>query len=152
MNYTSHVFTFLTLSFPHTLTVIRGLAVGSVRNDNIRSFLWSEFRMGICLSLILGVVGCIRAAIFMVPLAETMAITVSLLMIVMISILIGATLPLAMHFVNIDPAHSSTTIQVLMDILGVTITCLVSGALLNSSLGKMLSPDLYADTNDADSM
>jgi len=108
--------------------------------------------MGICLSLILGVVGCIRAALFMVPLAETMAITASLLMIVIISILLGATLPLAMHYVHIDPAHSSTTIQVLMDILGVTITCLVSGALLNSNFGKLLSPDLYADANDADSL
>jgi Mg/Co/Ni transporter MgtE len=31
-------------------------------------------------------------------------------------------LPLIMRSLGIDPAHSSTTIQVLMDILGVTIT------------------------------
>lgn len=132
------------------VTVIRGLAVGSLRSDNVKPFLWYEFRMAICLSLILAVVGCIRAAIFMVPLAETVAITASLLMIVLISIVIGATLPLLMHYVKIDPAHSSTTIQVLMDILGVTITCLVSGALLNSTLGTWLSPDLYAGADATD--
>ena len=133
------------------LTVIRGLAVGTVRDDNYKAFLWSEVRMGMCLSLILGVVGCIRAAIFLVPLAETMAITASLLVIVMTSIVIGATLPLLMYHVNIDPAHSSTTIQVLMDILGVLTTVTVSGIILDSSLGKMLSPDLYGDASDANS-
>mmetsp|Transcript_10473 Transcript_10473/g.18996 ORF Transcript_10473/g.18996 Transcript_10473/m.18996 type:complete len:369 (-) Transcript_10473:64-1170(-) len=135
-----------------SVRVIRGLAVGTVRNDNVKAFLCNEFQIGICLSLILGVVGCIRAAIFLVPLAETMAITTSLLMIVMISILIGATLPLLMHYVNIDPAHSSTTIQVLMDILGVTITVVVSSLILNSELGRMMSPDLYADSSDADTL
>jgi len=79
--------------------------------------------MGFMLSAVLGITGCLRAAVFAVPLAETLAITTSLCSIVFISILIGATLPLVMKHVGIDPAHSSTTIQVLMDILGVTITC-----------------------------
>lgn len=132
--------------------VIRGLAVGTVRHDNVKSFLWNEFRTAICLSLILGIVGCVRAAIFLVPLAETMAITTSLLMIVLISIILGATLPLLMHHLHIDPAHSSTTIQVLMDILGVTITVVVSGIILNSNFGRYMSPDLYGDSKDADSL
>ena len=78
--------------------------------------------MGATLSAILGVAGCLRAAIFLVPMAETVAITVSLCTIVLISIVLGSILPLIMKHVRIDPAHSSTTIQVLMDILGVTIT------------------------------
>ena len=101
---------------------IRGLATGAVRDDNLNDFLWNEFRMGLTLSAILGVAGFARAAVFLVPAAETIAITTSLCAIVMISILLGAVLPLLMRRVNIDPAHSSTTIQVLMDILGVTIT------------------------------
>jgi Mg/Co/Ni transporter MgtE len=67
-------------------------------------------------------------------------------MIVIISVVIGATLPLLMNVMKIDPAHSSTTIQVLMDILGVTITVCVSGAVLNSIIGEWLSPGLYGDT------
>jgi hypothetical protein len=42
--------------------------------------------------------------------------------IVFLSVILGAVLPLLMLYGGIDPAHSSTTIQVIMDILGVTIT------------------------------
>ena len=110
---------FRLLSFP----VIRGLAIGKINNGNVRAYLRRELKMGATLSAILGVAGCLRAAIFLVPVAETIAITVSLCTIVIISILLGMLLPLVMKYVRIDPAHSSTTIQVLMDILGVTITC-----------------------------
>jgi Mg/Co/Ni transporter MgtE len=66
--------------------------------------------------------GLIRVVVFMTPLRETLAITASLFTIVLISILLGATLPMMMKALHIDPAHSSTTIQVFMDILGVLIT------------------------------
>lgn len=104
------------------MLVIRGLAIGSVTESNVKSFLVAELQMGLMLSAILGLAGCLRAAVFLVPLAETIAITTSLCSIVFISILLGALLPLAMKKLYIDPAHSATTIQVLMDILGVTIT------------------------------
>ena len=94
--------------------------------------------MGLCLSLVLGTAGCIRAAVFLTPWLETFAITSSLFMIVIISIVIGALLPLGMKNVGIDPAHSSTTIQVIMDILGVTITVLVSGLVLDSGFQDWL--------------
>jgi Mg/Co/Ni transporter MgtE len=99
--------------------VIRGLAIGTVDGRNLKEFILDEVRMGLTLSAILGVTGCVRAAIFLVPLAETIAITTSLCAIVFISILLGALLPLFMNYMRIDPAHSSTTIQVIMDILGV---------------------------------
>jgi Mg/Co/Ni transporter MgtE len=102
--------------------VIRGLAVGSVNHHNLKEFLTIELKMGLALSVILGIAGCLRAAIFLTPITETIAITTSLFFIVFISIILGAVLPLLMNRVNIDPAHSSTTIQVIMDILGVTIT------------------------------
>ena len=90
----------------------------------------NELKMALCLSTILGVVGFIRALLFRTPVAETIAITSSLFMIVAISIGLGSLLPLGMQLCGIDPAHSSTTIQVLMDILGVTITCQVSRFIL----------------------
>jgi magnesium transporter len=106
--------------------VIRGLAVGKITDANTKSFLRKEIKMVIWLSLILGTAGCIRAAIFMTPILETLAITTSLLMIVSISIVLGSLLPLGMKKVRIDPAHSSTSIQVIMDIIGVTIIVMVS--------------------------
>jgi cation transporter-like permease len=105
-----------------SVRVIRGLAIGSVNHDNLKEFLTIELKMGLALSIILGIAGCIRAAVFFTPITETIAITTALFFIVFISIILGAVLPLMMNYVRIDPAHSSTTIQVIMDILGVSIT------------------------------
>ena len=44
--------------------------------------------------------------------------TLALSMIVFSSICLGAVLPLLLQKIGVDPAHSSTTIQVIMDILG----------------------------------
>ena len=115
--------------------VIRGLATGKVDDSNITPYLKTEFITGCCLSAVLGVAGCIRAAVFHTRPAETFAITASLVMIVAISICLGTALPLLMKFVKIDPAHSSTTIQVLMDILGVAITVYVSSTILDKAVG-----------------
>jgi magnesium transporter len=93
--------------------------VGSVNDDNVRDYLLEEMKMAVTMASVLGVAGCIRAAAFLVPVRETIAITTSLWLIVFFSIVMGSLLPLAMKHVRIDPAHSSTTIQVLMDILGV---------------------------------
>lgn len=102
--------------------VIRGLATGSVNDHNIRETLIQEVKMGFGLAFVLGLAGAVRAAAFLTPITETLAITTCLVAIVFISVLIGAVLPLLMKLCRIDPAHSSTSIQVIMDILGVTIT------------------------------
>jgi Mg/Co/Ni transporter MgtE len=117
------------------------LAVGSVNDSNVKEYLRGELWVAVTLMSILGLAGCVRAAIFLVPVAETIAITTSLCVIVMISIILGALLPLGMNSLRIDPAHSSTTIQVIMDILGVTITCHVSAAILDSRFHAWLTQD-----------
>ena len=115
-----------------SVRVIRGLAIGAITDSNTKLVLNREVLMGLCLSIVIGIAGCIRAAVFLTPMLETIAITSSLFMIVMISIVLGAMMPLAMKHVGIDPAHSSTTIQVVMDILGVMITVHVSSLVLDS--------------------
>lgn len=118
--------------------VVRGIAVGTVNRSNARSVLGREFLMGVALSLILGLAGFIRAKAFSIPWMETIAITTSLFLIVVISVIVGATLPLCMENVGIDPAHSSTTIQVIMDITGVLITVHVSSFMLDSDFPDWL--------------
>jgi cation transporter-like permease len=113
-------------------TVIRGLATGEISDSNTRFFFDREMKMGLALSGLLGLAGCFRAALFQTPFMETIAITSSLLLIVTISILLGVLLPFGMKSLRIDPAHSSTTIQVFMDILGVWITVHVSRFVLDS--------------------
>lgn len=131
------------------LGVIRGLATGAVNDHNLKETLLRELQMGLALSVLLGAAGAARAAIFMTPFTETLAVTTSLTAIVFISVLLGAVLPVLMKCCQIDPGasrlvfaccssvewcrthmfnrlreivHSSTTIQVIMDILGVSIT------------------------------
>lgn len=110
--------------------VIRGLATNNLHRNNLISYIKKEFYTAILICFILGTAGFLRALAFKIPFKETIAITSSLLMIVMSSIIIGTALPLLMKVVSIDPAHSSTTIQVLMDILGVTLTVLMTQLLL----------------------
>lgn len=110
-----------------SVRVIRGLATGTLNAYNRNHFLRRELRMAITLTAILSTAGCLRAVLLThTNLRETLAITSSLALIVFTSICLGAILPLLLQRMKIDPAHSSTTIQVVMDILGVVLTVQVS--------------------------
>ncbi len=121
-----------------SVRVIRGLALGTLNPTTQSQFLSRELRMAFALSAILSIAGFTRAIIFQTPFPETIAVTLALSMIVFSSICLGAVLPLVLQKMGVDPAHSSTTIQVIMDILGVVLTVFVSTAVLDSVWGKML--------------
>ena len=118
--------------------VIRRIALGTLSNSSIYSYLTKELTMAVTLSFLLGLTGLIRGALSSSSYPEVLAITFSLVTIVFISIVFGSILPLILFYFKIDPAHSSTSIQVIMDILGVCITCIVSNFLLDTTLGKNL--------------
>ena len=120
------------------MIVIRGLALGTLNDDTQRQFLNREFKMALALSGVLSVAGFLRAIIFRTPLAEAIAITAALTVIVMTSVCLGAVLPLLLKRLGVDPAHSSTTIQVIMDILGVVLTVVVATTLLDSPIGQVI--------------
>lgn len=123
-----------------SVRVIRGLATGSLNIYNRSKFLWRELRMAVTLTVILSTAGCLRAVLLThTNPRETLAITSSLALIVFTSICLGALLPLLLQRINIDPAHSSTTIQVVMDILGVVLTVQVSAWTLGVAL-PLVSP------------
>ena len=48
-------------------SVIRGLAIGTITEQNTRTYLLRELRAGCLLALILGVSGWVRAALFGIP-------------------------------------------------------------------------------------
>lgn len=122
-----------------TVRVIRELAVGSLVGKAKINFILREMLMAVALSLIVGVFGFLRVYVFSdVPLAESIAITIALTSIVLMSVVVGALLPLLFQKVGLDPANSSTTIQVIMDISGVLITCLVATMVLDSAIGSYL--------------
>jgi len=118
--------------------VIRGLALGTLNEDTQQQFLTREFKMAFALSGVLSVAGFLRAIIFRTPFAETIAITSALSVIVLFSICLGAVLPILLKKLGVDPAHSSTSIQVIMDILGVILTVFVSTIILDSPIGQSI--------------
>ena len=120
-----------------SVRVIRSLALGTLNiqsQNQLQLFLKHEMVLAFILSILLSIAGFIRAIIFHTPMQETIAITTSLFCIVFSSVTFGVMLPLFLHYImNIDPAHSSTTIQVVMDILGVFVTVVISTLLLDTS-------------------
>lgn len=121
-----------------SVRVIRGLALGTLNERTQNQFLSREFKMAVSLSSVLSLAGFVRAAVFRTPFPETIAVTSALGLIVFSSICLGAVLPLLLKKMGIDPAHSSTTIQVVMDILGVVLTVFVSTTILDSPIGQLL--------------
>jgi Mg/Co/Ni transporter MgtE len=66
----------------------------------------------------------LRAVAFRTPLAESIAVTSALALIVFSSICLGAILPLILKKLGVDPAHSSTTIQVSLFMTSADLQCL----------------------------
>ena len=110
--------------------VIRGLATGEVTVASQCRYLWSEVQMALCIASIMVFAGFGRVLLFGGDVRDAVAIASSLLAIVLISIVAGALLPLALHRAGFDPAHAGATIQVIMDLSGVLITCVVCSLLL----------------------
>jgi len=125
-----------------SVRVIRGLALGTLNSKTTRQFLDREVKMAGALCVMMTLAGILRAALFRTPFAETVAIATALAVIVFSSICLGAVLPLLLKKINVDPAHSSTSIQVVMDILGVLITVAVSTTILDSAFGQSLMSKL----------
>lgn len=120
-----------------TVLVVRKLALvaaqsckrGGASPQNrlsMRRIVTAEISVGARLALVLFVAAFFRCQAFQVRGQECLAICLSMLVIVFNSTIIGAALPLLLHRLRIDPAHAGATIQVIMDISGVTLTCVVS--------------------------
>eukprot|EP00529_Nitzschia_sp_RCC80_P024180 CAMPEP_0113440336 /NCGR_PEP_ID=MMETSP0014_2-20120614/505_1 /TAXON_ID=2857 /ORGANISM="Nitzschia sp." /LENGTH=455 /DNA_ID=CAMNT_0000331127 /DNA_START=193 /DNA_END=1560 /DNA_ORIENTATION=- /assembly_acc=CAM_ASM_000159 len=118
-----------------SVRVIRGLALGTLNDKTRNQFLTRELKMAASLSIILSIAGFFRAIAFRTAFPEAITVTSALFLIVFTSICLGAVLPLLLERIGVDPAHSSTTIQVIMDIGGVFLAVLVSKAILDGPLG-----------------
>lgn len=94
--------------------------------------------MAVAISIIMVAAGFARVALFHGTYQDAVAISSSLLAIVFISIVAGASLPLLLYHCRFDPAHAGATIQVIMDLAGVLITCMVCSVLLPSNDAVLL--------------
>ena len=110
--------------------VIRGLATGQVSARKWASVIWAEVQMALMISVIMVIAGFLRVTAFGYSRLDAIAISTSLLLIVLSSVIIGSALPLILHRLRCDPAHAGATIQVIMDLAGVCITCSVCSYML----------------------
>lgn len=108
-----------------SIKVIRGLATGALDTSPscVRSTLAEQAAVGVLLGGALSASGFARVYLSSGSLINSAAIGLSVLGIVTSSCLLGSGLPFAMARAGVDPANAGTSIQVLMDILGVGITC-----------------------------
>lgn len=108
-----------------SVRIIRAKALGETpRYDD-------EIKMALVLATTLSVVGFFRVCLISDP-ADAFAITTSLFSIVFISVILGSLLPSILERIGAGPSNASTAIQVLMDIVGVAITCAICSELLDS--------------------
>ena len=108
-----------------TVSVIRGLATGQVKRATSAKVVLTESKMGVVLGAVLASVAWLRVVLTGGGFVSAIAIGGSVFCIVATSTLVGAALPIVLHRSGVDPAHAGPSIQVLMDILGVTITCII---------------------------
>ena len=106
--------------------IIRGLATGEVDptpTERTTSIVADELRRAFALATIVVIAGFVRVVAFDATIEDAVAISSSLFIIVATSVILGTLLPLLLTNLRVDAAHASTTIQVVMDVMGVFITC-----------------------------
>ena len=121
-----------------SVRVIRGLALGTLTQHNVRPFLTREAGMAVLLALTVGFIGLIRAVLSPCTGPEIVTVVISLMSIVFISVIVGAVLPLILHAIKVDPAHAATSVQVIMDISGCFLTMFFTRLLLESETGQYI--------------
>jgi len=115
------------------IKVIRGLATKSISmtGESMQQTLLQQGAIGVLLGLGLAGGGFVRVYLTNGSLLNSTAISLSLFAIVMTSVLIGTALPFVLAKIGVDPANAGTSIQVIMDIFGVGITCVTCHAILD---------------------
>jgi magnesium transporter len=102
--------------------VVRGLATGEIEPRQWLKLLMREAKTGIVLGLILGVIGFGRALISHANYNLALAISFTVIAVVVCGSLVGAALPLLLRRLGFDPAVSSTPfIASLVDVAGIVI-------------------------------
>ena len=110
--------------------LIQALAKG--KGKSVVRTMMGELATGALMAAVLMLFALLRVLLFNPESTwrQAAGITLSLGLIVIISTALGAALPFLMHRLHLNVAHAGSTVQVLMDLLGVTITCVLCFALI----------------------
>ncbi len=112
--------------------MVRGMVTGEINMKNKIDILIREVKVAFFTGVVL--VGFSMIRVLMTPkctLPSLAAICLSLFAIIMTSAFLGTFIPLALDKLGIDPANSAAPfISTLMDIIGVTIYCVIASLIL----------------------
>lgn len=106
---------------------IQGMASGDINSSNILRFIRREICIGGLLAIFLSIVAFVRVYAAHTDLVGSVVVSSSLGLIVFFSVMLGASFPLILKKVGVDPAFSAgPLLATLMDILGIFIYCYVA--------------------------
>lgn len=126
---------------------ITGLVTGEFTMRSYWTIMKKEMLMGLVCAAVLFLIGAVRVYFYYIgePDIQTgmfptvFAIAASLFAIVAASVVIGAALPFGLMLVGLNIEHAAPAVQVLMDIGGVFITCVICSIFLPSSPAQSTS-------------
>lgn len=111
--------------------VIQGMASGEINSSNIPRFLLRELRMAGMIAVLLGIFSFIRVYLTYGQLLGSFAVSLSLSVIVLVSVVLGSCIPIGLKKLNFDPAFAAGPfLATIMDITGLLIYCYISRLLL----------------------
>ena len=110
---------------------IQGMSSGDINESNTWKFITREFFIGLFLAIILAFIAFVRVYLGHGQLWESFIVSVALGVIVLISVLLGASLPVILKKFGGDPAFSAgPVLATVMDILGIFIYCYIAYLML----------------------
>ncbi len=111
---------------------IQGMTLGDINESNTDRFIRREFFIGSTLAIVLSIIAFVRVYASYRDLVGSLVVSISLGLVVLISVLLGACFPVALTKLKIDPAYSAgPLLATLMDILGISIYCYVAYMILS---------------------
>jgi magnesium transporter len=102
--------------------VIQGLASGDIRTKDMIRFIKRECLIGGLLGIFISLIGSIRTYFFHYQALDMIIVGIALFCIVILSTLLGSSIPFLLHKLKLDPAYSAgPLLATCMDILGVIL-------------------------------
>ncbi len=105
---------------------IQGMATGEINERTRLRFIWREFFMAIFIGIVVGFFSFIRIYLTYHHLIGSIAVSLSLSIIIIVSMTFGSCMPFLLKRLSIDPAYSAgPLLTTLIDVMGLLIYCLV---------------------------
>ncbi|MGQ3685175.1 MAG: magnesium transporter [Candidatus Loosdrechtia sp.] len=102
--------------------IIRALATGEVKSKEWWKIILREFKVGVALGFVMGLIAFTIAAISLNHAAVALTVGISLFAVVCVGNIVGITIPLFFRFIKLDPAFvSAPFIATLLDATGLII-------------------------------